>query len=42
VFGVYRLAPGDVVTLVTRHKSSKIRETSGDDQTFLSLVYVGE
>jgi hypothetical protein len=43
VFGVYRLVPGDSVTLVTRQSSSGVaRETSGDDQTFLSLVYVGE
>jgi hypothetical protein len=42
VLGVYRLAPGDAVTLVTRHTSKTIRRTSGDDQTFLSLVYVGE
>ena len=42
VLGVYRLAPGDAVTLVTRHTSKAIRQTSGDDQTFLSLVYVGE
>jgi hypothetical protein len=42
VFGVYRLVPGDSVMLVTRHSSKVIRETSGDDQTFLSLVYVGE
>ncbi|HLW47024.1 MAG TPA: hypothetical protein VKW09_04575 [bacterium] len=42
VFGVYRLAPGETVTLDTRQTSTAIRETSGDDQTFLSLVYVGE
>ena len=42
VLGVYRLAPGDLVTLVTRQSSKAVRETSGDDQTFLSLVYVGE
>ena len=42
IFGVYRLAPGDAVTLATEQTSPRVQHTSGDAQTFLSIVYVGE
>jgi len=42
VFGAYRLAAGDAVTLATEQTSSNIQHTSGDEQTFLSIVYAGE
>jgi hypothetical protein len=42
ILGVYRLAAGDTVTLVTEQTSSQVQYTSGDAQTFLSIIYVGE